>query len=123
LLQRRLLRIAISLLAVVALLDASVIPAAHAHAQSSGQTLVHSHLTAGPVEHPTTLDHGEHHHDVTPSLSFMSERPVPFDPAVVLDTRAIGAPELRQLGHVDTLDAPVIHGPPRGRLSPRAPPA
>ena len=106
-----------------AVLGLAVFPAAHAHTSLSGKTFVHSHLMTDAVEHVSTLDYGEHHDVPTVAPIFTIERSLQIAAPVLLGALVVSPPEARRLGHVEALDAPVIHGPPLQVLSLRAPPA
>lgn len=110
--------------AVAALLGLAIMPATHVHQSLSGKPLVHSHFIDDPVEHAGTLDHGDHHGVPTFASVFMAERLTNSVPALTaVDVFVLARPESRSLGYSDSLDAPVIHGPPPRVLSLRGPPA
>lgn len=124
LLKRRIVRIGVTVYAVAAVLAVAVMPAPHLHQSASGKPLVHSHLINDPVEHAGTLDHGDHRGVRTFAPVFMAERTMNSVPALMaVAVLVLARPESRSLGYSDSLNAPVIHGPPGRVLSLRAPPA
>jgi hypothetical protein len=124
LLKARILRIGVTICAVMAVLALSILPATHLHRSISGNALIHSHLIDDPLEHAGTLDHGDHHGVRTFAPVFTTERTTH---AVAMLAAAspvfLVTVERRSLGYTETLDAPVIHGPPLRIPSLRAPPA
>lgn len=109
--------------AVCAVLGLGLLPAAHAHTLTSGETFVHSHVTGDPAGHDGTLDHGDHHVVPASVPSFTVERTLRIAAPVVPAVAVLAAPDTRPPGPVQALDAPVIHGPPLRVRSLRAPPA
>jgi hypothetical protein len=124
LLKGRIVRIGVTICAVMAVLALSILPATHLHQSISGKALIHSHLIDDPLEHAGTLDHGDHHGVRTFAPVFTTERTTH-----AVTTLAVGSavflvtPERRSLGYTEALDAPVIHGPPLRIPSLRGPPA
>jgi len=120
LLKARILRIGVTICAVMAVLALSILPATHLHRSISGNALIHSHLVDDPLEHAGTLDHGVR----TFAPVFTTERTTH---AVAMLAAAspvfLVTVERRSLGYTEALDAPVIHGPPLRIPSLRAPPA
>lgn len=125
LLKGRIVRIGVTICAVVAVVALSMLPATHLHRSISGKSLVHSHFTADPVEHAGALDHADHNGVRTFVSVFTAERttdPV-MAPTVVTAVFLLAAVEPRPLAYNDALEAPVIQGPPLRVISLRAPPA
>jgi hypothetical protein len=124
LLKGRIVRIGVTVCAVMAVLALSILPATHLHQSISGKALIHSHLIDDPLEHAGTLDHGDHHGVRTFAPVFTTERTTH-----AVTTLAAGSavflvtPERRSLAYTEALDAPVIHGPPLRIPSLRGPPA
>jgi hypothetical protein len=124
LLKKRFLRIGVTAFAVAAVLALAIVPAAHLHQSLVGKPLIHSHFLDNPVEHAPTLDHSDHHAVTTFASVFIAERTAHSVPAFTTITLFVLPTSETQLrGFRDVLESPVIHGPPLGVLSLRAPPA
>ena len=115
-------RIAVTLVAVFAVMALAVLPAAHVHQKTSGGTLVHSHVVATTDQH-AGLENGDHH-DGLPTLepAFTFVRTVHVEAPSVVEQRLLMAPPVVSVRRAAVFDAEVIHGPPLPVLSPRAPP-
>jgi hypothetical protein len=116
-------RIGVTIVAVCAIVGLSMLPAAHAHTASTGQTFIHSHAVADPVDHQDVLDHGDHGAGPTLVRGFIAAAVQSIAPPATLDASPVAAPEARLVAHPRDVDRQAIHGPPRRIRSLRAPPA
>ncbi|MBY0493820.1 MAG: hypothetical protein K2Y23_06360 [Cyanobacteria bacterium] len=94
----------------------------HAHEQTSGAILVHSHPHEEHAGHSNAIDHGAEKQIPAVSTAFRVERTLEITPVVLTAVIPVPAHTPELASNVPE-DDPVIHGPPIAVPSLRAPPA
>jgi len=131
------IRFAVSVVAVSALLLATLLPLEHVHASSDGTVTVHRHVGAHPHHaessshhHPapadqrlTADDHDDHASARTIVPAYHAQRPYVVHHPAPLAAAIVIEPDFRRDSAVQPLKSAPAHGPPIRIRSLRAPPA
>lgn len=119
-------RLGVILATVLAVLGLPVLPVMHLHQPTSGEALVHAHLSDAhhPGDGQIAIEQDEHEPVRTFCAVLAHDTASPLLAALPVESVVrVPASPLAALSLMPSLALPAIHGPPRTSASLRAPPA